>query len=321
MGSHNGHEPTRFIITVDTETYKLGDRLPRFEDNIYGDMPEGSFGIAKIMDICEKHGAKATFFVDVYMRRHYGSEKVEELCRRIHQRGHDVQLHAHVSWLREANTNDLCGLPLDRQVEVIAEGKECIRRAIGKPPVAFRAGAYAANLDSIEALRRNNILVDSSYFAYHRRCPLSRQLENRYGNRSFYIDGVFEIPVTAFWIINQPFYRKITKTDINASSLAEMSEVIPQLLHHRLRYVVLFLHSFSFIRWQRDFSAIVPNHRAIERFDKLLQRITQWEPAAEFCTMEAASCLPILTEQEPDFIPTVSSLRLVPRAVQRILET
>ena len=126
--------------------------------------------------------------------------------------------------------------------------------------------------------------------------------------------------MTTFWLINQPFYRKITKTDINAASLAEMSEVIPQMLKHRMRYIVLFLHSFSFIRWQRDFSGIIPNHRAVERFDTLLQRIAQWEPASEFCTMEEASRLPMPTEEEPDFIPTVSSLRLLPRAYQRLVE-
>jgi len=320
MTGGNGHEPTRFIITVDTETYKVGGRFPRFEDNLYGDLPEGSFGVPKIMEICEKHGAKATFFVDVYMHRHYGMQKVEELCRRIKERGHDVQLHAHMSWVPEAHTSDLCALPLDDQVKVLAEGKECIRHAIGEAPVAFRAGAYAANLDSIEAMKRTGFLLDSSYFAFYPSCPLSRQLGNKYGNRSFQIGGMREIPVTTFWLMNQPFCRKISKTDINSASLAEMCDAIPQMLQRRLRYVVLFLHSFSFIRWKRDFSGIVPNHRAVQRFEKLLQRIAQWEPASEFCTMEQVSRQPAAPEEETDFIPTVSSFRLFPRLYQRFVE-
>src|SRR6185437_5869863 len=72
--------PTQFIITVDTETYAINNAPPAFQTNIYADLPDGSFGVQRIMDICNRHNVKATFFVDVYMHHHDGRNPVRDLC-------------------------------------------------------------------------------------------------------------------------------------------------------------------------------------------------------------------------------------------------
>jgi peptidoglycan/xylan/chitin deacetylase (PgdA/CDA1 family) len=311
---------TEFLITVDTETYSVGGKLPLFGPNIYGEHGGEEFGVARIMDISEKYNAKATFFVDVYMHQHYGKEPVRDLCRVIARRGHDVQLHAHLSWLPDSKSDFLYDYSLDRQRELLKEGKELIGEWTGQAPVAFRAGSYSANLDTIRALAENGFLADSSYFARRHSCQLSRQLENRYANRRFRIGEILEVPVTTYWLVDKGPYRKLSKLDFNACSLAELRDVVPKLIDAGTRTVVLFLHSFSFVRWNKDLSGIVPNYRAMERFDRLLADIARRNDAG-FITMEQASRMELNeSADDNDFIPAVRMSRLVPRAMQRVLE-
>ena len=310
---------THFIITVDAETYALGGKLPDFGPNLYGQCGREEFGVPKIIEICDKYGAKATFFVDVYMHRHYGKQQTRDFCQRIARDGHDVQLHAHTSWLPGSHSGFLYDFPLDRQVDILREGKELIDEWVGRPPVAFRAGSYSANLDTIQALARNGFLIDSSYFARRHTCQLSRQLCNRYANKQFRIDEIVEIPVTTYWLLNKGPLRKLSKLDFNACSLAELRDVVPKMIAGGVRQIVLFLHSFSFIRWKKDFSGFVPNHRAIARFDNFLREFKGWKNI-RFTTMEeAASLLVGDAEGGADCIPTVRLSGLFPRAIQRVL--
>lgn len=311
----------RFQITVDTETYAVNGTLPPFDTQIYAEIRSEMLGVPKIMEICDRRGIRATFFVDVYMHRHYGEEKVERLCAAIAARGHDVQLHAHTAWLPQSPGDNLSAFPYHQQVEILAEGRDLIRKWTGRAPVAFRAGAYAANLDTIRALEQTGFLADSSYFAFHRNCELSRQLGNVHFNRQFKIGGVHEFPVTVYWLVRTPFYRKLSKVDVNSSSLAELREVVPKLIEGGVRNIVLFLHSFSFIQWKRDFSGAVPNYRALERFEAILDLICQSVGGESFCSVEEA-CKDVATNgvEEPDFVPAVGVARVVPRALQRVLE-
>jgi peptidoglycan/xylan/chitin deacetylase (PgdA/CDA1 family) len=317
----NSQKTTYFIVSVDTETYAVNGTPPPFGANLYGEIGGELLGVPKIMDICDRFGAKGTFFVDVYMHRYYGEKQCAEFCQSIHQRGHDVQLHAHMSWLPNSKADGLSAYSRDQQTEFLAEGKELIRRWIGRAPRAFRAGSYAANLDTIQALRENGFVVDSSYFAHNPRCQLSQQLENRFANKLFKIDGVYEVPVTTYWLLNLPGYRKIGKMDVNSSAFAELKNIAWKLLDSEIEYVVLFLHSFSFIRWKKDGSGIVPNYRAVRRFENLMREIAGSGRRVAFCTFEdLCRELPGRPCEDPDYLPTLNFWRVPARAVQRILE-
>jgi peptidoglycan/xylan/chitin deacetylase (PgdA/CDA1 family) len=306
---------------VDTETFRVGGRLLPFGTHLYAELPEGTFGVQKIMELCDKHGAKATFFVDVYMHHKYGEAPVAELCQRIDQSGHDVQLHAHPSWLPDKPSELICDFPLNRQIEILAEGKDLIEKWIGKAPVAFRAGAYGANLDTIRALKINGFRVDSSYFPLNRNCELSRQLDKGCLNRSFYIEDVLEIPITTYWLWNSLSTHKNSKVDVNACSWAELRNVVPQLTSSSVDYIVLFLHSFSFVYWDPRGNHLVPSHGPLKRFESLLTLIRD-QLHGEFTTFEEASrMLAPQPDSLSDAVPAVSPFHLVPRALTRLLES
>jgi Polysaccharide deacetylase len=311
----------KFIVTVDTETFRIGGKLLPFATHHYADLPGGSFGVQKIMDLCDQFGVKATFFVDVYMYYSYGEAKVAELCQRIHRSGHDLQLHAHPSWLPVDPSQFICDFPLNRQIEILAEGKELIQKWTGQSPVGFRAGAYGANIDTIRALKSTGFRVDSSYFPLHVNCQLNAHLYNRITNHSFQIEGILEIPVTSYWLWNRSSRRKNSKIDVNACSWTELRTIVPQFARSSVDYVVLFLHSFSFLRWDRNGDNLAPKIGPLKRFEALLRTIRE-DLAGEFVTIEEAArpSVPSQDGQEEDCAPTVPPLYLVPRVLTRLLE-
>ena len=70
-------------------------------------------------------------------------------------------------------------------------------RSSGRPVVAHRAGAYAADRNTLIALRQNNILVDSSVFWKHPNTRL-HDLGLPRNVPSLWDDHLTQIPVTVF---------------------------------------------------------------------------------------------------------------------------
>jgi hypothetical protein len=131
---------------------------------------------------------------------------------------------------------------------------------------------------------------------------------------------MLEIPVTTYWMLNGASYQKLSKLDFNACSLSELQDIVPKLVIGGLRFIVLFLHSFSFIRWNRDSSSYTPNYRAMARFEELLREIAR-EDNVRFCTMqEAATLVGSYADASEDFVPTLGISHLLSRAWQRIME-
>jgi len=308
---------SKYIITVDTETFKVNGRVLPFATHHYADLPQGSFGTQRIMDICDHYGAKATFFVDVYMHRHYGESDVASLCKRIDAAGHDVQLHAHTSWFPDARSGLIKDYSLPQQIEIIREGKDLLKKWLGKPPVGFRAGAYGANLDTIRALRENGFLVDSSYFPLHGNCDLNAQLQKSPSNRMFSIEGIVELPVTTYWLLNAGKWRKNSKVDVNACSWKELKNVVPKLASTSADYIILFLHSFSFVDWDENGKNLSPKMKTLETFQMLLEMV-RGELDGEFVTVADVARTCGLQEASTDGpVPSLPPFLFAPRLFNR----
>ena len=57
--------------------------------------PDGEVGIEYQMDVFDRHGLKAVFFVDPMPALVWGVEAISDVVGPIVARGHDVQLHLH----------------------------------------------------------------------------------------------------------------------------------------------------------------------------------------------------------------------------------
>ncbi|MFC4293259.1 hypothetical protein ACFOWX_12610 [Sphingorhabdus arenilitoris] len=170
---------TRIYITVDTEYSSdhfakngASGRAENFDQSIRGLTPDGEAGIFHQMDILDRHGLKAVFFVDPMPALVWGTEAVTDIVAPILSRGHDVQLHIHCEWLQFAGKanplgnrtgNNMKDFSEADQFTLIGYGIEQLMAAGAPRPIAFRAGNYGANDDTLRALARQGVAYESSH--------------------------------------------------------------------------------------------------------------------------------------------------------------
>ena len=261
------------LITVDTESYAKGNP----DAQIWGRGKDGQeYGIRRIMDVLERHRAHGTFYVNVYESGRHGEEALREVIRTIHQRGHDVQLHTHPRDLYGIDKLTRADVP--RQREILAWGKRFIERETGQPLVAHRAGAFAANTDTLTALRELGIPVDSSLSTAWWECHLAKEVSSP--NRPFFLGGILELPVTFYVQAKLGARRFIRMVDIQASSLLEMKSVVRQAVAQNVSAINVLVHSHSFVHDGRGDALL------LRRFDRFLAYLAR-EPGVQAETTRA----------------------------------
>lgn len=274
----------KVFITVDTE-HSIGGafRDPNLrpvgnDKRIFGKIGNQFFGIPLIMDIAEAHGIHITFFVEVLNKYYFGEDETKQVCRYILARGHDIQLHLHPTYLNftQPNPQDLVfsdnmsDYEMEKQIQLIEEGKELLVRYGCEPPIAFRAGNFAADRNTLRGLKENEIYIDSSYNASASKA--ARKISETEINDLTEFDGVWEFPVTNF-IQRIPFIKKRYKAlDINAVSFQEIKSVLKKAKWLGQKVVTIILHSFSFIKaYDLQYNDLRPDNTVIKRFQRLCE--------------------------------------------------
>lgn len=164
---------TRVFLTVDTELawrhHVSG--LPVEELYIRSIEPAG-VGLSWQLELLNAHGLKACFFVDPAPAHVYGIDVIARIVATILKAGQDVQLHFHPGWYGASATDREATAPKDlidygpaEQLSLLARAKADLMAAGAPEPRAFRAGSYAADDHSLDALARLGIVHDSSFNA------------------------------------------------------------------------------------------------------------------------------------------------------------
>jgi hypothetical protein len=120
---------------------------------------------------------RATFFVNAYLDTAYPEADIIGFIQQIVSRGHDVQFHSHeefrcfrqcvggrlACWQQCTKKESFIGgNSYERQLAILREGADNIERWSGRYPIAFRGGAFDADLTTLKALRALNIPIESS---------------------------------------------------------------------------------------------------------------------------------------------------------------
>ncbi|MFP3982484.1 MAG: DUF2334 domain-containing protein [Desulfurivibrionaceae bacterium] len=274
---------TNVFITIDTEN-SIGGAFENQalkpvgrDKRIYGRVKGREYGIPLIMDIADSYGVPLTFFVEVLNKYYFGEEETCEVCRYILDRGHDIQLHLHPNFLNFKETDpalrrygdNMSSYDLATQSALIAEGKELLTRYCGWSPVAFRAGNYGADCNTLKALKSNGLYIDSSYNAAF---PRQRnRITKDVLNDVIELEGVREFPITNF-IEAIPFRKNRFKPlDLNGVSYGEMRAVLERAhVDQKPKNVTFILHSFSFIEaYDVQYQSCRPRKYVVERFESL----------------------------------------------------
>ena len=260
---------TRVLLTVDTELawgpYRRG---APWQENLERSFDPAGVGVPWQLARLAEHGLKACFFVDPMPALVYGLEPVRRMIQPILAAGQEVQLHLHPVWqsaaegVAEGAGFELTDFIADDQSDLIETARDLLVEAGAPTPVAFRAGSYAANADTLAALRESGIRYDSSHNGSHHPNPSDLPLE-REAMAPVEVNGLIEVPVTQ--IEDAP--GRLRHLQLCAVSSEEMEDALAYAAEERHPTVTIVSHGFELA--SRDGRR--PNRTLCRRFERLCE--------------------------------------------------
>lgn len=147
--------PTRklFIMTVDVDGWPS---LLRFygvdHDTSKADSQvQIEIGVSRLLNLFEKHGILATFFVTGEMATRH-----QHMVESIVEKNHEIACHGLF------HLKDECLLDSGEQERTIEEATGVLEKITGEKPRGFRAPCLRANRETFSVLSENDYLYDSS---------------------------------------------------------------------------------------------------------------------------------------------------------------
>lgn len=323
---------TAVYLTIDTEYAANlpgcdgpGTRAENFSRSILCETPTGPVGIEFQMDVLDRCGQKGVFFVDPMPALLWGVAAIEDVIAPIVSRGHDVQLHCHTEWIALAPDNalrrrlahgatgrNLKDFSFDAQCRILEWARETLCAAGSPDPVAFRAGNYGANDDTLRALSEIGIGYESSHTPALARtgdCAITLGADARQPVRH---KGVVEVPIACI----EDFGGGLRHGQITALTLHELTAIVHHARDSALGSVTLVSHSFELMSRDRT----CRNRLVAHRFERFCERLA----AMPGCSTQTYTSRPpeVASSAEAPvaaFDPLIGSARLVEQAVSNVL--
>ena len=252
------------FFTIDVEVWcdgwqdidrKFPDAFGRY---IHG--PGGEYGLPFQLRVLSDHGLKGVCFVEPLFAGRFGQEPLSEIVSLVEDSGHEAQLHLHTEWVDEAREPMLPAQKGKRQFlrqfdateqsRLLSIGIEWLQRAGAPRPLAFRAGSFALNRDTLTALERNQIYIDSSYNATMMGTT-SGVCEGALLDQPCQIGNVLELPMTIY-----DDGRGLRHVQLTACSWSELEHLLWQALKQGHQSFVILSHSSELL---------TPGARAVDR--------------------------------------------------------
>ena len=311
---------TAVYITIDTE-YAAGlahlGRAENFARSIACETPSGPAGLFYKMRLMERHGLKGVFFVDPMPALLWGRAAIADVVGPIVEAGHDVQLHCHTEWLERAGAanpfgkigTNIADFAFDDQCAILGWARDMLVSAGAPPPVAFRAGNYGANDDTLRALAAIGLRYDSSHTpgiaGGASRISLTRR------DRSPVLHcGVIEVPTGCI----RGFGGRLRHAQVTAITAREMLAAVRHARDNGASSFTLVSHSFELLcRERMRVNAIVRR-----RFEALCEGIAAM-PGVASATYAACPPEPSGAAGTPGPVLPASELRIALRMAEQFV--
>lgn len=263
VSRHGGREDDRLrvLITIDTEVYPMvedwrGDALRRDLDrDIYGRTADGDeVGLRFQIETFRRYGIKAVFFVEGLFAHAVGLEPLRRIVGMVREAGHEVQLHLHPEWLAwmerppvpSAGRGLITHFDAGEQAVLLGAALDNLRRAGADGVSAFRAGDFAANADTLAAVRGHGLRYDTSMNRHYLH-SLPEYAGHREATQPLALQGLCELPV-AYWR-TPPFGTR--PAQFAAASSGEMRAALNHAHAHGWHSFVIVSHSFEMLSRRR----------------------------------------------------------------------
>ena len=280
----------KVFLTVDTEVWPTGHNqwphTPLSSSEVcdrelgayfWGETDSTPLGLPYQLDTLRRCELKATYFVEPLFSYALGLEALQKVVFQVQMQGQEIGLHLHPEWLTDPRCRGLPGFagPLlqtynaEDQSTLVRAGLDRLKEAGATNPVVFRAGSWGANQETLNALAKNGLRLDTSLNAAFRQS--FPDLPNRQTLQSPTQCGlVWEFPVTHFFDESR---RGIRPLHVTACSFDEFRFVIDSAIAQGRSTLVVVFHSFEFVRvaglTQGRFAT--PQRLLARRFERLCQ--------------------------------------------------
>ncbi|HEY0411885.1 MAG TPA: polysaccharide deacetylase family protein [Allosphingosinicella sp.] len=267
---------TRVLLTVDTElAWRHAAAGFGWEENYARSVEPAGVGLSYQLDLLERHGLKACFFVDPMPACRYGIEPVRRMVETVLARGQEVQLHLHPFWAAASGpVFELTGLPESEQRAHVEQARALLTEAGAPPPTAFRAGSFGADDATLAVLARLGFRHDSSFNASHSPWPCAISLGARQNDPIRHC-GVTEIPVSHI----EDASGSLRHLQLCAVSWSELRQALAYAAAMRQQVATIVSHSFEIAT--RD--GLRPNSGVQRRFERLCAWLAEQRDALPTC--------------------------------------
>jgi Polysaccharide deacetylase len=227
----------QLLITVDTEL----SNFPRGQ-GMWGNVDGEEWGIPRLISVFDSLNVRATFFLDVYGQSYEELGHQQRAAETIAASNHDLQLHTHPAPAFDRTRPQLLDYDLQEQREIIEVGTKRITEWSGRRPVLHRAGDWAADHHSLQALGECGFKADFSASVWSKSCGLDAA--RILGNGWTRLDGMLCGVGTCY---RDRITGRLRRLDLGGVSFREALDI----LSHQINPLFLTLHSFSFLQFNR----------------------------------------------------------------------
>jgi peptidoglycan/xylan/chitin deacetylase (PgdA/CDA1 family) len=253
---------TRVCITIDTEFSIAGAfgnaaLQPIAEPMVWCNVDGRSEGLGFLLEQFEAHKIPATFFVEALHRFYFKNDPMRPIVHRIHDGGHEVQLHAHPCWSvfqhgdwpervrAQPRQDDFFGRSEDDSLRLIEQGIATFRDWDVPRPKVFRSGSLQHDDMLYRALARAKIPYSSNVglAIFDSGDPNYQMYSGRHVRH-----GVAEFPVLTFCDWRLGGRRHLKSLTIAGTSFAETRMLLDRAQLAGVALVVILTHPFEYIQ-------------------------------------------------------------------------
>ncbi|MDP8993499.1 MAG: polysaccharide deacetylase [Pseudomonadota bacterium] len=285
------------LLTIDTElTWGHFARGASWQQNLALSYDPAGVGVPWQLRMLAAHGLKACFFVDPMPALAYGLEPVKRMVGPILDAGQEIQLHLHSFWVSIAEGDsggadfELTCFPAERQRELVRIARDLLILAGAPPPVAFRAGSFAANEATLDAVAETGMRYDSSHNGSLNPWPSALALDSRtiapVAHR-----GVVEVPVGLL----EQVRGSLRHLQICAVSSQEMEAALRHAADNEHPLTTIVSHSFELAT--RD--GLRRNGAVCARFERLCRFLAEHRDLLPTVDFDELAHVPLGVAAEP----------------------
>lgn len=309
----------KVYLTFDIEIWcnnweELDARFPQsFHRYVYGRSAKGDYALPKTLEILDKYGLKAVFFVEPMFAGRFGIENLAVITKMIRDAGQDIQLHLHPEWTDEirpllfegarVKRQHLSYYSFDEQCALLDYGRKIFSQVDCHAINAFRAGSFACNRDTYRALQRCRFQVDSSLNLVHPASGLDlRDCLNFYWPQKFH--DITILPMSIF----KDGFGKPRPAQLGACSLSELRSALWSAFDNHVQHFVILSHNFEMLKPGRS----DPDPIVVKRFTGLCEFLAAERSAFDvsvFSAKEEIADRSLVPHPNPIQVGVVDTLR------------